>query len=272
MAAIGQTSRPATSIRTPLFILGVALALIAFLAMLAFGILFAGRGQSSGHVRVLAAARDIQPREPITLDMIAISSVPTSAVPPKALSQLTDMNGLSALVLIYKGQVITSNVVASNPDQLSSIGTSSYLPIPQGYVAMTLPTSEQQGVAGYVAPGDYIDVIATVNTALYSPTNPRTVTRTVFTSLYVIRVGPPAVAPKQGQPQGVSTSITVVMSLCDSQFMNWLIANASLKYVLLSYKDYTPSLAPADSACPPTNAPAVIGPGQVDARWGFLKG
>src|SRR5207245_9525884 len=47
MAAISQT-RPArtTNVRTPLFILGVGLALLAFLVMFAFGILFANRSQT----------------------------------------------------------------------------------------------------------------------------------------------------------------------------------------------------------------------------------
>jgi hypothetical protein len=54
--------------------------------------------------------------------------------------------------------------------------------------------------------------------------------------------------------------------------MDWLILNASLKYTLLSYHDYSKAPAPADSTCPSTTAPGLIGPVQVDARWGFTKG
>jgi Flp pilus assembly protein CpaB len=272
MAAIGQ-SRPttATTIRTPLFILGVALALLAFLVMFAFGIVFANRYQPVGQARVVVAAQDIDPREPITPDMVTLGTVPANAIPPKAFLRLPDLSGYSALVLIYKGQAITANVVASNPDQIASGTASSFLPIPQGYVAMTLPTSEQQGVAGFIAQGDYIDVIATVNTGQFSPASPRTVARTVFNSLYVIRVGTQSVVPRQGQVQGLATSITVVMSLCDAQYMDWLLANATVKYALLSYHDYQKSAAPADAGCPSTAAPALIGPTQVDARWGFTK-
>ncbi|OLC01939.1 MAG: hypothetical protein AUI15_04230 [Actinobacteria bacterium 13_2_20CM_2_66_6] len=97
------------------------------------------------------------------------------------------------------------------------------------------------------------------------------VTRTVFTNVYVIRVGPPSAAPKQGQMQGVASSLTVVMSLCDAQFMDWLTLNANLKYALLSFHDYQKSVAPADPTCPSTNEPGIIGPAQVEARWGFTK-
>src|SRR5258708_18575717 len=98
------------------------------------------------------------------------------------------------------------------------------------------------------------------------------VTRTVFTSVRVIRVGPPTLGPKAGQQQGVSSSLTVIVSECDAQFIDWFINNASLKYVLLSYKDYAVSPASADTSCPATVAPSVVGPLQVNSRWHFTQG
>jgi len=270
MAAITQARPGQTGIRTPLFIFGVVLALLAFLIMLAFGIVFVNRAAPPGQVRLVVAARNIDAREPITADALTLTTIPTSAEPPRAFVSTKDLDGYSAVVPIYKGQVITDNVVASNPDQLTS-GQSAFLPIPQGYVAVTLPTGEQQGVAGYIGQGDEIDVIATVNTSLFSPVQPRTVTRTVFNNLYVIRVGPQSAAPKQGQPQGVASSITVLMSLCDAQFMDWLTLNATLKYALLSFHDYSKAIPQADATCPSTTAPGIIGPAQVEARWGFTK-
>ena len=271
MAAIGQ-AKPATGgIRTPLFILGVALALLAFLSMLAFGAIFASKSRSVSSVRVVVAAQDIQPREPITIDMITYGTVSSDSIPPKAITRATDLTGYAALVQIPKGQVITSNIVSGNPDLLASGPASSFLPIPPGYVALTLPTGEQQGVGGYVAQGDYINIIASVNTGLISNNSPRTITRTVFTNVYVIRVGPESTVPRQGVAQGLATSLTVLMSLCDAQYMTWLTLNASLKYVLVSYHEYAKDVPPADPSCPSTVAPGIIGPVQVDARWGFTR-
>jgi Flp pilus assembly protein CpaB len=273
MAAIGQTRPAATGgIRTPLFILGVALALLAFLIMFAFGAVYVGRTQAGGQVRVLVAARDIQPREPMspTSDMVTVATLPASAVPPRAFQNVADVTGLSAIVAIYKGQPITANLVG-NSDQIIGTAQSSYLPIPQGFVAMTLPTGEQQGVAGYIAQGDYINVIATVNSGQFSPVNPRPVAKTVFTNLHVIRVGPQSVVRGQGQPQGLTSSLTVVMSLCDAQYMDWLLQNATLRYVLLSYHDYATVAPSPDPGCPSVTAPGLIGPAQVDQRWSFSK-
>ena len=258
-------------IRTPLFLLGVALALLAFIGMFAFGIIFANRSSPGQQVPVVVAAVDIKAREPISIAMLSIGSMTASALPPHAFVRLDDLKGYSAVVTIYKGQALTANVVATDPDQIL-IGSSAYLPIPQGYVAMTLPSGELQGVAGYVTPGDYINIIATVNTALFNPVGPHTATRTVYTNLHVIRVGPQSASPKEGQSIGVSSSITVVLSECDAQYVVWLLTNVTLKYVLLSYKDYDSRPVSPDPTCPSTTAPAVVGPALVDARWAFTKG
>jgi Flp pilus assembly protein CpaB len=248
------------------------MALLAFILMFAFGILFANRTGPGGQVVVVIAAEDIQAREAIDPSMVTVERISTSALPPHAFVRLADLTGYSALVTIYKGQAITANIVASNPDQIAS-GTSTYLPIPQGYVALTLPTGELQGVAGYVAPGDYINIIATANSDLFGSKPSRVITRTVFSGIRVIRVGTPSAGPKEGQAFGVSGSLTVVLSECDAQYLQWLLTNVTLKYLLLSYKDYaTNSLSSPDPSCPATVLPPVIGPVAVDARWGFTKG
>jgi Flp pilus assembly protein CpaB len=273
MAAIGQ-SRPLapTNMRTPLFIFGIALALVAFLVMFAFGIVFVGRTQPTGTIPVVVAKNNIDARASIAPDDLTISSLPASAVPPNAFLHISQLTGYSAIVQIYKGQAISDNLVASNPDQLSASSATAFLAIPPGYVALTLPTSEQQGVAGFISQGDYINVIAAVNTSLFTPRNPRSVARTVFSSLHVIRVGPQSLVQKQGQVQGVSSSVTVVMTQCDANAMDWLLINTTLKYTLLAHQDYDPKPPQPDPSCPSTAAPGSVGPAQIDARWHFTEG
>jgi len=175
---------------------------------------------------------------------------------------------MAALVQIVKGQPISANLVVSASDPISAQLPTSFLPIPEGYVAVTLPTSEQQGVGGFIAVGDYIDVVAALNTAQLSPSRPRTVVQTVFEDVYVIRVGPQSLAQRQSQVQGVASSITVVMTRCDAEYMDWLLLNATLRYLLLSSKDYKTSPQTASQACDGTSR---IGPAQVDARWHFTS-
>ena len=273
MAAIGQArpAPPASGVRTPIFLLGVALALGAFLLMFTFGLIFAGRIQTGGTTQVVVAKQPIDPRTPITADLLTVSAISNSAVPPRAFLHVADLSGYFAVVPIYQGEPITGNIVSTNPDLINPSSATAYLPIPQGYIAMTVPTGEQQGVAGFIAQGDYIDVIATVNTGQFTTASPRTVTLTVFKDLYVIRVGPQSVVPRQGQPQGVSSSLTVLLTLCDAQYLDWLLTNATLKYALESYKDYRPAPTGPDPSCPSTASPALIGPTEVQARWNFVR-
>jgi len=269
MAAIGQTrtaSQP--NLRTPLFVFGIALALVAFLVMFAFGIVFVGRVTPTGQIEVVVATRDIDARTPITPDLLTTASMSTSAVPPNAFLHLNQLDGMSAIVTIYKGEAISKNLVSTD---VGDTIKDSFLQIPAGYVAMALPTSEQQGVAGYIAQDDYINIVATIDLSQFAPNRSHQVSRTVFTAVHVIKVGPQTPTVTDGHVQGVVSSLTVVMTECDAQYMNWLLVNATLRYTLLSYHDYKQP-ATADSSCPSTTAPPPVGPIEVNARWDFLKG
>ncbi|HEY8761254.1 MAG TPA: Flp pilus assembly protein CpaB [Candidatus Dormibacteraeota bacterium] len=251
--------------RLPLFILGFVLALVAFVGVFVLGRVASNVGTAT--VVVVIADRDIAPREVIDAGALALTRVPVTAAPPGFLSKLADVTGTTAQIRIIRGQALTANVITNSPDQITDPAPA-YLPIPQGDVAFTLPTNEQQGVGGYIGAGDYIDIIATINTSVVSATNPKVVTATVFRHVHVIRVGPPLDAKKGGQQQGVSSSLTVVLGECDAKVLDWLIANASLRYLLESYKDYQPAATPAASTCP---ASGVVGPSQVDALFEFTK-
>jgi Flp pilus assembly protein CpaB len=274
-----QAPRAKRSSRTLIFVIGAGMAIFAFVAVFVVGISLAAGNSTTHQVTAVVALRDIQPRELITASSVGVSLVSAASLPPHSIVRMADLVGDTALVTIYKGQVLSQNIVANSPDQIDQ-GTESFLPIPQGLVAITIPTNELQGVGGYVSAGDYINLIASVNTKLLliykgqvvDTHDTGMVTRTVFTSIRVIRVGPPVLGPRTGQQQGVSSSLTVVVSECDAQFIDWFINNASLKYVLLSYKDYAPAPAAADASCPSTVAPTVVGPQQVNARWNFTKG
>src|SRR5262252_7816645 len=123
---VGPVS-PIRNIRTPLFILGVALALVAFLAMFAFGLLFANRGGSSAQIKVVVAAQDIAAREPLTTDMVKFASWPQSGAPVLALTSISQMKDTSALVNIPVGQPITTNMIAPVGDQVTTT-QASFLP------------------------------------------------------------------------------------------------------------------------------------------------
>jgi len=193
---------------------------------------------------VVVATRDLQPRVAIDPAALQVTSIPVPGTYPKVyFTRLQDVAGLVPLVTIPAGQAVTSNEVAKPSAALGS--QSEFLPIPSGYVAVTIPTSEQQGVANYIQPEDYISVIATVATA------GKVASKTIFTNLHVIRVGMPGVAGAASN----ASSLTVVVTECQAEVITWFLNYAALKYVLESFHDYLqPGVQNPDPACPTVTA------------------
>jgi pilus assembly protein CpaB len=180
------------------------------------------------------ATQDLAPRIPIPAGSLEIMSLPAAGLPSTVFTKIDDAKGMIPLVTIVKGQAVSSNLVAK-PGQSFGV-QSEFLPIPSGYVALTIPTSEQQGVAGYVQPGDYISVIATVTTGA------KVATKTVFTNIHVIRVGQDTAGT--AGTAATATSLTIVVTQCQAEYITWFLSYASLKYTLESYQDYgTPAQA-----------------------------
>lgn len=240
---------------------GAALTLVAVVTMLGVAVVYVGmpgglakQGSHEHSARsnfVVVAAHEIPRGQRIFPDMVRTASISGTAMPPRTFSKPSDVWLSLALVPIHQNEIITNDLLA--------IGCSGYCPIPFDYLAVALPM-DIQGIPRSTVAGNYVNVVSTVNTDVFSAANPRQVSRTVFASVAVIRIGPrPAV---QGNPG----SMTVVMSPCDAQYMYWLVINASLTYTAGS-PNYAAEIASSSGRCKLTAGP--IGPAQIDARWGF---
>jgi len=227
--------------RRPFTLLGILLALLVIVAFVLVA-LNAQQAGSSPQKTIVVTTRDLPPRIPIDAGSLALKTIPVPADYPQVyFTQIRDVAGTIPLVPIPSGQAVTSNDVAKPNQALGS--QSEYLPIPSGYVAITIPTSEQQGVANYIQPDDYISVIATVSTG------PKVAAKTIFTNLHVIRVG--AAASSSAGGTSSASSLTVVVTECQAEIITWFLTYASLKYSLESYHDYLqPGAQTPDPTCP----------------------
>ncbi len=232
-----STFRALTS-RRPFTILGIVLALLVIGAFVLVA-LNAGTTSNVPYQSVVVATKDLAPRLPIDAASLDVRRIPVASNYPQVFfGKITDVQGMIPLVTILSGQAITSNEVVRASQALGS--QSEYLPIPSGFVALTIPTSEQQGVAGFIQPGDYISVIATVSTAGH------VASLTIFTNLHVIRVG----EGSSGTSSGAS-SLTVVVTQCQAEVITWFLQFAAMKYSLESFHDYLqPDNTTKDPGCP----------------------
>ncbi|MEP6751939.1 MAG: Flp pilus assembly protein CpaB [Candidatus Dormiibacterota bacterium] len=227
--------------RRPFTILGIVLALLVIAAFVLVAI-NASTGNIGPSQSVVVATQDLAPRIPIPAGSLEIKSIPAGALPSTVFTKISDATGMIPLVTIVKGQAVSSNIVAK-PGQ--SLGVqSAFLPIPSGFVGLTIPTSEQQGIGGYVQPGDYISVIATVTSGA------KVASKTVFTNIHVIRVGTDTAG---GGNAATATSLTIVVSQCQAEYITWFLSYASLKYTLESYQDYAAGPPAKDPNCASVN-------------------
>ncbi|HZQ50477.1 MAG TPA: Flp pilus assembly protein CpaB [Candidatus Dormibacteraeota bacterium] len=264
MAANAPIGRPR---RSRLYIvIGTALALLAFLAAAALAsapYLFPAAGTG---LKVVVAKSNISARTRIQQSDLELQSI--TPTPPNSFTAISAVTGKGARVDIIAGQAVTANLLADSPDLVSN-STSTYLPIPQGYVAVTIPTSEQTGVGGYIQVGDRIAVLASISTSIFGPGPATQSVRTVFTDLVVIEVG--AVTATTQSQSSLGTSLTVLMTGCNAEYLYWLLNNAQLKYELESFHDYGNLPTAPDPNCASVLKAGGVGPADVDTRWHFTR-
>lgn len=250
-------------------VIGALLAVLAFATAAGIALLPQIQSSASG-TRVVVASHDIAARTVITASDLTLSSI--SSPPPQFFTRLADVAGKGARVNIPAGMALSANLVAPSGDLVSSSDVA-YLPIPKGWVGVTVPTGEQVGVGGYVQTADRITMLATINTQILGQSPGRSVVLTVFRDVVVLRVGPATGNANGGGTStgAVTSSLTVLMTACDSEYLFWLLNNASMKYELESYTDYQSAPTQPDSKCPTVSSTTGVGPKDVDARWHFTQ-
>lgn len=244
-------------------VIGAILAVAAFGTAALLASLPLIQGSTTG-TQVVVAKNSIAARTVIQASDLQLSSY--APAPPQAYFTIKDLAGKGARVDIPAGAPVTANLVAPSGDLLSTSDVS-YLPIPSGWVAVTVPTGEQLGVGGYVQVSDRITMLATISTSAFGSSPSVPVVRTVFRDLDVIRVGPAGAGGAGTSP--LTSSLTLLMTSCDSEFLFWLLNNAAMKYTLQSFKDYGAAPQQPDPTCPNLSSAQGVGPKEVDARWHF---
>ena len=213
-----------------------------------------GGGGTGPSVRIVVAAVNIPLRHQLVASDLVLA--PVSGASVNAFTKVSDAVNLITQIAITKGEVITADMLAKDTSIVSGTAVQ-YLPLASGYVAMTIPTGEQQGVAGHIGVGDYITMIASASVSIFvtTPTGgaqqsgpPKFVVKTIFTQVHVIGLGP-AVAPTTSAAAGggsaaaaptvgITSSLTVAVTQCQAEFLTWFLQNTSLKYTLESFQDY----------------------------------
>jgi Flp pilus assembly protein CpaB len=267
---------------------GLLLALLAAGGVYLLGSLGGGAAIGGGPTQTVVIAKAAIPlRHAITKDDLdTLKNVSTNVT--NVYANINDVVGLIAQVQITKGSVVTKDMLGKDIS-LTSGTAPAYLPLASGYVAVTIPTSEQVGVAGHITLGDYITVVASGQTTMFPTVKAAStkgtpgiaaVSKTVFTNVRIIGLGPATanVQPASGATTvggqapvgGVTSSLTIELTQCDAEYFTWFLNTMQVKYTLESFADYLKQAPSApDPTCPDVLAAHGVTVKQVDARYHF---
>jgi len=214
-----------------LLIFGVFLAIVAFGGALLVGRTSGGTpgaiGGGAKNVDVVVATQEIAASTQITAALVTITKFSEDTVPPFAFRDKNLVIGKYAAIPIHANAAIIDTDIVSDAGSVTP-AKQAFLKIPPGQVAMQIPTGELVGAGGYIQPDDRIDILVTYSV------NGKSLTKVTFTNLHIIRVGP-AGGPNA---RGISSSLTVIVTLQQAQDLKWLLDNTNYKYVLKSVDDY----------------------------------
>ncbi len=128
---IGRSRRGRTYI-----VLGTVLAVLAFATAAGVASLPLLFSNNPTGTKVVVAKTSINARTKIQSSDLTMAVV--NPVPPQAFTDINSVAGKGARVDIPAGEPVTANLIAQSPDLLSSSDVT-YLPIPSGFVAVTIP-------------------------------------------------------------------------------------------------------------------------------------
>jgi pilus assembly protein CpaB len=151
---------------------------------------------------VVVAAGDLQLGAEIKKEDLQVVQFPAGKTPEGTFAKVDEVVGRGLIVPIVKNEPILKAKLASKE-------AGSGLPpvIPEGMRAVSVRVNEVVGVAGYVLPGNRVDVVATA-----SPTEARadTTSKVVLSNVQVLTAG---TRMEQGQDQSKPVQVTVVTLL-----------------------------------------------------------
>lgn len=116
-----------------------------------------GKVQPPGAMaQVVVAAKAVPARTVIGPDQVALRSMPEQYLVAGALRRKEEVVGKTTTVPLAEGEMILEGKLALNRP-----GTAMAYRIPAGTRAMTVTANEVIAVAGFIQPGDQVDVLAT---------------------------------------------------------------------------------------------------------------
>jgi pilus assembly protein CpaB len=169
---------------------------------------------------VVFARTSIVQRQVIGADAIEIRQIPAAAVHPQAARRIEDVAGRVATAPIFADEQVLSVKLAP-----AGVNAGLSYVLPKDKRAMTIGVNEVVGVAGFVFPGDRVDIVATVNA------NNINLTKIVLQDVEVVAIAQ-KVDQKPGEEPRVTTSATLALTPEQTEVLAQIDNNGRVRLAL----------------------------------------
>lgn len=173
-------------------------------------------------VGVVVATGDIPSGTSVSPNMVRFAQVPETALHLEAASSPGEVVGR-----ITKAPIVSGEQVLRNRLLPAGVRPSLSFAIPSGKRAVSVAVNEVVGVAGFVKPGDRVDILATVD----SPNREDTITSTVLQDVEVLAIAQDMEEQVDKKPK-VTTTVTLAVTLAEAQKVTLAEETGVLRLVL----------------------------------------
>lgn len=175
-------------------IIMLALSVLLGIAAVLLAARWMGQQAASDKTTVLVASRDMELGQAITPTMLESVPWPKAAVPNGAFDDPKKLEGRVVRISIFKGEPVLA-------PKLAPEGTKAGLDsvIKAGHRAITVKVNEVVGVAGFLAPGSFVDLLVNFRDERDKP-----MSRVVLERIMVLAIAQEAQRPDETKPRVVN--------------------------------------------------------------------
>jgi pilus assembly protein CpaB len=179
--------------------------------------------------QVIIAASDIAPGTALSGGLIKTVTWPLKVIPPKSASSMREVEGRVAMVPIPQGNPVLFSMLAPEG---TAAGLSGILP--DGKRALTVKVDEVAGVAGFIHPGDHVDVLVDL------PINEATdhFSKTILHDILVLTTGQIWQQKGENKPVVVNT-VTLEVSPQEAEVLNLASNEGKIRLALRNRNNRT---------------------------------
>lgn len=178
---------------------------------------------------VAVAAAEVSPGTAFSRSLVKVADWPQGLIPPQAASSLQQVDGRVAIMTIAQGEPILMG-------KLAPVGTAAGLSslLEDSKRALTVRVDDVSGVAGFLHPGDRVDVLAD----LKMPDNKENFSKTILQNIMVMTTGQVWEQKGESKPTVVNT-VTLEVTPKEAEMLNLASNEGKIRLALRSRRNQT---------------------------------